>query len=739
MGKSRKARHSSGKRHQNQPTGLPSVEETIKAEAEKGDLHSQGRLGAGRGNIPSSINACVEQLQSGESMKKECGLLTLAELCGQPESIPVFRELRLTRHVAPLVLDPEESVRAAAVATLSAMTSGGKPEDGDDVTERMVQDDVMTPVVALFKQYYPAGWTPDSSSKSKDVFVSAVGLIRSLCESSPTALEVFNRENVIYSIITATDLKQYSLPVVAAVCECLLTVTEANPPAMQSVKQDADTMRNLQLMAQTLPEDCLLETTDFKSLLTSVVVAGILLNLSDGDFGAILPPVLSAILTLIPYVLKIDVESCVAQLKRLAPPDGNVKAQQGDIDEAMVMEEDGMNGKSNGDAEGLRGDEGAEEELTGDSEECNEDDTADILPKKHRSKTVERLSDLLTAQQMALEMLTNICSAADDDWEEDDDGDNSSTCSDGLMESSCSGENLATEDCASLTLPCEVRDALVSSEIISTIVRCCGSSFSQSRMGLDDLLDLAQARLLSTKMRLVQTRALTAINNLVASDVTSLGGIEDLVNLFTELSSLLAVIVANDSEAKDLLEATTCALRAVVTKIVALDKSSSPSSRPRLFAPTQRDVQVLVDIYKSACNAGSDVDKIDNRSVKINVVRISSSLAASAHVKLDSRDTFSTIGSFLLSASVDDDVAVSGEALDAIFDVFGDDDDDCGDNMKIVEIEIRLIERLRNLIPGFQEKVRLQRKRLGPEQKAVVQTVKTNLLPFIKYKTQSKG
>ena len=159
MGKSRKARHSSGKRHQNQPTGLPSVEETIKAEAEKGG-DSQAQPGAGRGNIPSSINACVEQLQSGESMKKECGLLTLAELSGQPESAPIFRELRLTRHVAPLVLDPEESVRAAAVATLSAMASGGKPEDDDDVTERMVQDDVMTPVVALFKQYYPAGWIP---------------------------------------------------------------------------------------------------------------------------------------------------------------------------------------------------------------------------------------------------------------------------------------------------------------------------------------------------------------------------------------------------------------------------------------------------------------------------------------------------------------------------------------------------------------------------------------------------
>ena len=140
------------------------------------------------------------------------------------------------------------------------------------------------------------------------------------------------------------------------------------------------------------------------------------MNLSNGDFGAILPPVLSAILTLIPYVLKIDVESCVVQLKRLAPPNGNVKKAQQD-DEPMMMDENEMNGKCNGaDAEeGSRGggeEAGSNEELAEDSEEWNEGDTVDILPKKHRSKTVERLSDLLTAQQMALEMLTNICSAA---------------------------------------------------------------------------------------------------------------------------------------------------------------------------------------------------------------------------------------------------------------------------------------------------------------------------------------
>ena len=58
----------------------------------------------------------------------------------------------------------------------------------------------------------------------------------------------------------------------------------------------------------------------------------------------------------------------------------------------------------------------------------------------------------------------------------------------------------------------------------------------------------------------------------------------------------------------------------------------------------------------------------------------------------------------MLSAAMDADVGVAAEALDAIFDVFGDDDD-AGDNMKQVEAEIRLVARLKDLVAPFQEKV----------------------------------
>ena len=164
MGKSRKSKHSGGQRPRHQPTGLPSVEETLKAETEVGGASPLAL--AGGGSIPASIHTCVDQLQGHEALEKECGLLTLAELCGQPEAGPIFRQLRLTRHVAPLILDPEESVRVAAVGTLLAMAQEGN----DETVEGMVQDDVMTPTVALLRKYFPGGWTPGEWGVARGVF-----------------------------------------------------------------------------------------------------------------------------------------------------------------------------------------------------------------------------------------------------------------------------------------------------------------------------------------------------------------------------------------------------------------------------------------------------------------------------------------------------------------------------------------------------------------------------------------
>ena len=57
--------------------------------------------------------------------------------------------------------------------------------------------------------------------------------------------------------------------------ECLLTITESNPPAIQSLKENADAFRCLQHLVQTQPSaEIGHENSDAKTLLVSVLAAG---------------------------------------------------------------------------------------------------------------------------------------------------------------------------------------------------------------------------------------------------------------------------------------------------------------------------------------------------------------------------------------------------------------------------------------------------------------------------------
>lgn len=144
------------------------------------------------------------------------------------------------------------------------------------------------------------------------------------------------------------------------------------------------------------------------------------MNLSGDDLSSAPPALLSSILTLIPAVLNINVETSINDLKRLKPNGKSIsKTKEGEEEE---MEEE-MNGHTNGGANSLNGgEEEANGEEEGEAEEDDDNDAADeaaagVIPKGHRSKLLERIGDILSAQQMALELLTNVCSAAGQwDW-----------------------------------------------------------------------------------------------------------------------------------------------------------------------------------------------------------------------------------------------------------------------------------------------------------------------------------
>merc|ERR1712168_975122 len=121
--------------------------------------------------------------------------------------------------------------------------------------------------------------------------------------------------------------------------------------------------------------------------------------------------------------------------------------------------QDEMNGHLNGveDPMNESGIDGADQD-EGVDEEAIAMGAAGPLPKGHRTKLIERINDILSAQQMALELLTNVCSAADE-WEDDDD-DNSSSSSDCQLDHAESRESISLEEESCIVLPSEVRQAL---------------------------------------------------------------------------------------------------------------------------------------------------------------------------------------------------------------------------------------------------------------------------------------
>ena len=88
------------------------------------------------------------------------------------------------------------------------------------------------------------------SSKTLDIFVNAVSLLRSLCEASPSALQVFNGENVLASLLGATDANIYNQIVVGAVCKSMAASWEVEVPSffrciLASLKEGVSVRRSV--------------------------------------------------------------------------------------------------------------------------------------------------------------------------------------------------------------------------------------------------------------------------------------------------------------------------------------------------------------------------------------------------------------------------------------------------------------------------------------------------------------
>uniref|UniRef100_S4RYJ2 SYO1-like TPR repeats domain-containing protein n=1 Tax=Petromyzon marinus TaxID=7757 RepID=S4RYJ2_PETMA len=220
---------------------------------------------------------------------------------------------------------------------------------------------------------------------------------------------------------------------------------------------------------------------------------------------------------------------------------------------------------------------------------------------------------------------------------------------------------------------------------------------------------------LLTRLQCIQCHALSCpcLTMLGSLDEEALGGPLALQELARHLASLLFSASAVDlAKAAEFLEAATGAVRALLHVMASKDI-------PQAFS-----VQQLLALCEACV-------RCEHEGVRLNTVGI---LGVVGRELSRQRGTATTLqqelGSVLLGVAVRDvSLPVSGEALDALFDVFAH-----GDDADLAARAMGLAAALRGLAPAFKARMKSEgRRSCSPEQLLVLTNVRTNLARFIRY------
>lgn len=192
MGKQRKPKFRSKKPN---PVGIPSLHDITLNEELNGD-----------DNRENSIAAIKEQLQSPSTEEKMCALQAMAFLSLNEKKAISMCESDVIRIAAPLLVDDNKNVRNAVAGALRNISLCSV-----DICENLVEQDVLTPLLALISEYTNSvEWQPvidrsishiEQLDVAGDTFLQAINLVWNLCESTSLALQHFNQTNILEGFI----------------------------------------------------------------------------------------------------------------------------------------------------------------------------------------------------------------------------------------------------------------------------------------------------------------------------------------------------------------------------------------------------------------------------------------------------------------------------------------------------------------------------------------------------------
>eukprot|EP00057_Strongylocentrotus_purpuratus_P019913 XP_011674387.1 PREDICTED: HEAT repeat-containing protein 3 [Strongylocentrotus purpuratus] len=293
----------------------------------------------------------------------------------------------------------------------------------------------------------------------------------------------------------------------------------------------------------------------------------------------------------------------------------------------------------------------------------------------------------------------------DDDWEDMESCSTSSSSSDDNQDKA---QDLVQPPVMSpLCLSAEIHSALADQSIPDKILEKI--SFPDRTL-LQKLISHKEGKPLFKGLLRVQSRALLCLHNMVAvMELESLGGPGALALL---LDKLLVLAMSDPVPVGgELIEALTSALRAVLQKMAQNN-----------YVP-----EALTEVHLKRLCSFSEANA-SNR-IKVNLVGVLGSIGSVLAKRDGTEELLTAVGNQLLEvATKDPSLWVAAEALDAIFDTFGD-----GVMADRVAIELGLTARLKALVPQLKAKLRQSQGTLG-EHLPIIMNARTNLGRFIKYK-----
>ncbi|CAK9833560.1 HEAT repeat-containing protein 3 [Anthophora retusa] len=320
-------------------------------------------------------------------------------------------------------------------------------------------------------------------------------------------------------------------------------------------------------------------------------------------------------------------------------------------------------------------------------------------------KQVQENRRIFSTQQQALEILANLCSEDQED-ENNSVTDDSDYEADEGVDDVCMDDKLYKTICS---LPLEIVEAFNSCNIIKKV-------WNKTRAVDKDTIEILQQNVegvaVLKQIQELNCRAYLCLNNLITSlEIDALGGIETLYRMWMDIGTI--IFKDTSSYSIELLESATSTMRAAIQKL--------SEEKANIFNRlTLSDIAPIL----------SEGRRCPNTNVRVNLIRIVGNLALILmnNDTPEAQEIIKHISLFLLeTCRLESEVWVMAESLDAIMDIYAEDDSDQ------LASEFKLLEKLHGVVPHFKNKVRQERKTLG-DNVAVVSTVNTNITRFIKYK-----